>query len=239
MLEATEPIVAVKNIETPDERHAFGHASLNVVNLPGVTITRTVYQPGWKWSTDVKPIVGTEACQAAHTGYILSGRLHARMDDGREYDFGPGDAHVVSAGHDAWVEGDEPCVVLDLAFTGRALAGHVGRCPCGVEFRVASDDQFSQLAAAIREHARSSHGHELTTQQVLAEVKSDEMRALARRSEIALAFEAALTAGEDVSEMLYRHDVHAGDAYDNEIDVSNALFPYENEPNAASVTRPR
>ena len=170
MLEATEAIVAVKNIETPDEWHACEHASLNVVNLPGVTITRTVYQPGWKWSTDVKPVVGTEACQAAHTGYIISGRLHARMDDGREYDFGPGDAHVVSAGHDAWVEGDEPCVVLNLAFTGRALAGHVGRCPCGVEFRVASDDQFSHLVAAIREHARSSHGHELTAQQVLAEV---------------------------------------------------------------------
>ena len=97
MLEATKLIVAVKNIEMPDERHAFEHASLNVVNLPGVTIARTVYQPGWKWSTDVKPVVGTEACQAAHTGYIISGRLHARMDDGREYDFGPGDAHVVSA----------------------------------------------------------------------------------------------------------------------------------------------
>ena len=96
--------------------------------------------------------------------------IEYRMDDGREYEFGPGDAHVVSAGHDAWVEGDEPCVALDLAFTGRALAGHVGRCPCGVEFRVASDDQFGQLVAAIREHARSSHGHELTTQQVLAEV---------------------------------------------------------------------
>jgi hypothetical protein len=131
MLEATKLIVAVKNIETPDERHGFENASVNVVNLPGVTIARTVYQPGWKWSADVKPVVGTEACQAAHTGYILSGWLHARMDDGREYDFGPGDAHVVSAGHDAWVEGDEPCVVLDLAFTGRALAGHAGPAPAG------------------------------------------------------------------------------------------------------------
>ena len=61
MLEATKLFVAVKNIETPDERHSCEHASLNVVNLPGVTIVRTVYQPGWKWSTDVKPIVGTEA----------------------------------------------------------------------------------------------------------------------------------------------------------------------------------
>ena len=172
MLEATRHIVAAKNIETPDERRVFEHASLSVVNLPGVTITRAVYQPGWKWSTDVKPVVGTEACQVVHTGYVISGRLRARMDDGREYEFGPGDAHVVPAGHDAWVEGSDPCVCLDIAFTGRALAGHVGRCPCGVEFRVASDDQFGHLVAAIREHARCSHGQELTAQQVLAEVTS-------------------------------------------------------------------
>jgi hypothetical protein len=170
MLEAAKLTVTVKNIETPDERHASEHAALNVVNLPGVTIARTVYQPGWRWSTDAKPVVGTEACQAAHNGYIISGRLHARMDDGSEYDFGPGDAHVMSPGHDTWVEGDEPCVALDVAFTGRALAGHVGRCPCGVEFRVASDEQFGLLVDAIREHARSSHGHDLTIQQVLAEV---------------------------------------------------------------------
>jgi Cupin domain len=170
MLKATKPIVAAKNIESPDERRACEHASLSVVNLPGVTITRAVYQPGWKWSIDVKPVVGTEACQVVHTGYVISGRLHARMNDGRDYEFGPGDAHVVPAGHDAWVEGDDPCVCLDVAFTGRALAGHVGRCPCGVEFRVASDDQFGHLVAAIREHARCSHGQELTTQQVLAEV---------------------------------------------------------------------
>ena len=170
MLEATRPTVASKNVEMPDERRAFEHASHDVVNLPGITIGRSVFQPGYRWSTDVKPVVGTEACQAAHTGYIISGWLHTRMDDGREFDFGPGDAYVVPAGHEAWVEGDEPCVALDLAFTGRALAGHVGRCPCGVEFRVASDDQLAQLVAAIREHARSSHGHELTTEQVLAEV---------------------------------------------------------------------
>ena len=170
MLKATRPIVAAKNIESPDERRACEHASLSVVNLPGVTITRAVYQPGWKWSIDVKPVVGTEACQVVHTGYVISGRLHARMNDGRHYEFGPGDAHVVPAGHDAWVEGDDPCVCLDVAFTGRALAGHVGRCPCGVEFRVASDDQFGHLVAAIREHAHCSHGQDLTTQQVLAEV---------------------------------------------------------------------
>ena len=83
MLKAAKPTVAVKNIETPDECHASAHASLNVVNLPGVTISRIVYQPGWRWSTDVKPVVGTEACQAAHNGYVISGRFHTRMEDGR------------------------------------------------------------------------------------------------------------------------------------------------------------
>src|ERR1700744_6416572 len=129
MLEAAKSVVAVRNIETPDERHASEHPSLDVVNLPGVTIARTVYQTGWKWSTHVKPVVGTDACQTAHTGYVISGRFHARMDDGREYDFGPGDPHVVSAGHAAGGQGNEPCVAIDVAFTGRAVAGHVGRCP--------------------------------------------------------------------------------------------------------------
>src|ERR1700750_462859 len=125
MLEATKLMVAVKNIDTPEERHPVEHASLNVVNLPGVTIARTVYQPGWKWSTHMKPVVGTDACQTAHTGYVISGRFHTSMDDGREYACAPGAAHGVSAGHAAWVRGAEPCVALDVAFTGRAVAGHV------------------------------------------------------------------------------------------------------------------
>jgi hypothetical protein len=117
MLEATKPNVAVKNIEMPDERHAFEHASLNVVNLPGVTIARTVYQPGWKWSTDVKPVVGTEACQAAHTGYIISGWLHARMDDGREYDFGPRTSSGKGMDEPAW---RTPAIRCALAMFGCA-----------------------------------------------------------------------------------------------------------------------
>ena len=170
MLEATKLMVAVKNIETPDERHAFEHASLNVVNLPGVTIARTVYQPGWKWSTDVKPVVGTDSCQIAHLSYVVSGRFHVRMDDGTELELGPGDAHVVSPGHDAWVVGDEPCVAIDFSSTGSLLGGPVLRCPCGVEFRVAEDHQLDHLVAAVQEHASVSHGHQLTRDQVLAEV---------------------------------------------------------------------
>jgi hypothetical protein len=137
---------------------------------PGATIIRAVFAPGWKWSGDVKPLVGTESCQASHAGYLISGRFGVQMEDGPEYEFGPGDAYVVPPGHDAWVVGDEPAVGIDFAATGNALAGHAVRCPCGVEFRVASDDQLDHLVAAVRQHAGASHGHEVTAEQVLAEV---------------------------------------------------------------------
>ncbi len=148
------------------------HGELEVVNLPGATFARAVFQPGWRWSTDVAPVLGTRSCQVAHSSYIISGRFHVRTDDGRECDFGPGDAHVVAPGHDAWVVGDEPCVAIDFTATGGALFGHLGRCPRGVEFRVASDDQLDHLIVAIREHASAAHGHDLTTEQILAEVST-------------------------------------------------------------------
>ncbi|HVA75518.1 MAG TPA: cupin domain-containing protein [Acidimicrobiales bacterium] len=113
----TKATLEAKNLQSPDERRTTDHGFLEVVNLPGATIARGVLQPGWKWSTDIAPAVGTSSCQVAHTGVILSGHFHVRMDDGRELDFGPGDAHVVAPGHDAWVVGDEPCVVIDFAPT--------------------------------------------------------------------------------------------------------------------------
>lgn len=102
-----------KNLDTPDEKRSFEHGDVNLVTIAGATIGRAVFNPGWKWSTDVKPIAGTASCEAPHTGYVISGRMHVRMDDGTEGEAGPGDAVVISPGHDAWVVGDEPCVMLD------------------------------------------------------------------------------------------------------------------------------
>ncbi|MGH9077030.1 MAG: cupin domain-containing protein [Acidimicrobiales bacterium] len=166
----TKATFEVKNFESPDERRDMDHLVLEVVNLPGATIARAVFQPGWRWSTDVGRVVGTRSCQVPHLGHIVSGHFHVRMDDGRDHDLGPGDAHLVAPGHDAWVVGDEPCVAIDFTPMAGALAGHVGRCPCGVEFRVATDDQLDHLVVAIQEHASGSHGHQLTHAQVLAEV---------------------------------------------------------------------
>ncbi len=106
----------VKNVETPDDQRRTDRGVLNVVNLPGATVVKATFQPGWKWSTDLKPLAGTDSCQVAHTGIVVSGNFHVRMDDGREFDLGPGDAHVVAPGHDAWVIGDEPVVAYDIAF---------------------------------------------------------------------------------------------------------------------------
>jgi hypothetical protein len=107
-------ICEAKNLDAPDEERNFDHGDIHLVQLPGATIGRAVFRPGWRWSTDVKPVVGTESCQGHHVSYVVSGHFHVRMDDGTELDLGPGDAHVVGPGHDAWVVGDETCVTIDF-----------------------------------------------------------------------------------------------------------------------------
>lgn len=107
-------MIDVKNIETPDEKVSFEHGTVEIVHLPGMSIGRATFAPGWRWSTDVKPRAGTDSCQLHHTSYVVSGRFAVRTDDGDEVELGPGDAHVVGPGHDAWVVGDETCVTIDF-----------------------------------------------------------------------------------------------------------------------------
>jgi EutQ-like cupin domain len=99
-----------KNLSQPDEKRGFDKGELELVTVGGVTFGRVTLQPGWKWSTCVKPIAKTESCQAPHLQYHISGRIHVVMDDGSEMDFGPGDVSLLPPGHDAWVVGDEPVV---------------------------------------------------------------------------------------------------------------------------------
>jgi hypothetical protein len=102
------------NINSPHETRAFkGHGHADVVTLGDFTIGQMVFEPGWKWSNDVKPIAGTASCQVRHTGLCLSGRMTVRADDGTEVSYGPGDVFVMAPGHDAWVDGDDNCVMLD------------------------------------------------------------------------------------------------------------------------------
>lgn len=111
----TESKMQKKSLNFPDETRTFEKGKVELVNFETVTIGRAVFEPGWSWEKCVKPIVKTNSCEAPHTSVIISGR-NVRMDDGTETEGGPGDIAVIPPGHNAWVIGDEPCVMLD--FTG-------------------------------------------------------------------------------------------------------------------------
>jgi quercetin dioxygenase-like cupin family protein len=92
---------------------ADGMGQMHMIDLDGMAVGKAVFEPGWPWIDHVKPIAGTSSCQVAHAGYVMSGHMTIRMDDGKEENFDPGDVMVVGPGHDAWVVGNEACVLLD------------------------------------------------------------------------------------------------------------------------------
>lgn len=98
----------------------FDKGEVELVNVGGITFGRATFQPGWKWSTCVKPIANTKSCESSHLGYIISGQLHVVMDDGTEDEFGAGDVAYIPPGHDAWVVGNEPVVIIDTELSGYA-----------------------------------------------------------------------------------------------------------------------
>lgn len=103
------------SLDAPEETRPFADnmGKLELVNVKEGPVGRATFQPGWRWSEHVKPIAQTESCEASHLGYFVSGRMNVVMDDGQEKEFGPGDFAVIPPGHDAWIVGDEPCVVID------------------------------------------------------------------------------------------------------------------------------
>jgi hypothetical protein len=104
-----------KTLSAPDEQRSFDKGKIELVTLGEVTFGRATLQPGWRWSTCVKPIVNTKSCEASHLQYHVSGHLRVRMDDGSEDEFGPGEVSLLPPGHDAWVVGDESVVVIDIS----------------------------------------------------------------------------------------------------------------------------
>jgi quercetin dioxygenase-like cupin family protein len=105
----------VKNVAEPDETRPFaGKGSAAVVTVAGHPVLYGTFEPGWRWSEHLKPIAGTDSCQAPHLLYCLSGRMGVQTDSGEEGEIGPGDVAAIQPGHDAWVVGNEPCVVVDF-----------------------------------------------------------------------------------------------------------------------------
>ena len=109
-------MIVKKSFSSPDEtKKPFEKITIESVNVGGLDFARETLAPGWKWSEHVKPVVGTETCQKYHVKYFLAGRQVVLMADGTELEFGPGDLAIISPGHDAWVLGDEPNVLLELS----------------------------------------------------------------------------------------------------------------------------
>jgi class 3 adenylate cyclase len=104
-----------KSLSAPDETRSFANGKLEIFELDDVVIGRTIIEPGWRWSKDLKEIAGTPSCQYHHLGVVLSGRLHVEMDDGLTLEIEANTAYEIPPGHDAWVVGDERWITLDFA----------------------------------------------------------------------------------------------------------------------------
>jgi quercetin dioxygenase-like cupin family protein len=103
-----------KSHDKPDEVRTPDKTRVEVVRLPGITLGRFKLEPGWRWSECIKPVAKTASCQVAHAGYVVSGRITVRMDDGAQKTFEPGTAYTIPPGHDAWVEGNERFVCVEV-----------------------------------------------------------------------------------------------------------------------------
>ncbi len=132
-----------KRFDRPDEVRVVEKARVELVELGELAVGRAIFEPGWRWSEHVKPIVGTESCQVHHIGYVMSGHLHVEMTDGASLELVGGDAFEIPPGHDAWVIGNEPWVSVDWA--GRRL---FAKSPNEISDRIFATLVFTDLSGS-------------------------------------------------------------------------------------------
>jgi class 3 adenylate cyclase len=106
--------IVVRNFQEADERVTFDHGHLELIKASSLALGREVLEPGWRWSVHVRPLAGTERCEFHHVSIVLEGRMCVESRDGELAEAGPGDVIEIAPGHDAWVIGDSPAVVIDV-----------------------------------------------------------------------------------------------------------------------------
>jgi class 3 adenylate cyclase len=115
------PRLQVKSFHAPDERREIPRAHYENVQMGETVVAHATFDPGWRWSTDLGPLMRASTCPVHHLGYAVSGVCHVVLDDGEEADIGPGDVYAIPPGHDAWVVGDEPWVTIEWQ-SGRPIS---------------------------------------------------------------------------------------------------------------------
>ena len=149
-----------KNFDAPDDVRRFPNGIVELVRVGSLTLGRGTLEPGFRWSTSLKPIQGTTSCQIHHVQLMLQGRFHVEMDDGETAEFGPGDIMNVPPGHDVWVVGDESVVVVDML-------GNIGAIGVpGEHERVVTTLLLTDIVDSTRTAARLGDG---AWKQLLAE----------------------------------------------------------------------
>jgi class 3 adenylate cyclase len=143
------PDLLSKSLESPDNVVEFPGMRARIVELGDLTVGELVSEPGWRWSTHVRPTVGGEWCQARHIGIVLSGRLGILLRDGTKMEFGPNDVFDVPPEHDGFTVGDEPCVQIEWSGI-RTFAGF----PTGIQSRVLATLLFTDLVDSTTLAAR-------------------------------------------------------------------------------------
>ena len=106
--------LAVKSHDNPDEKRRPDKTEVDLVSVDAYTIGRFTFEPGWRWSECIKPVVKTDLCQLSHVGHVVSGKIRVSMKDGTEKTISAGESYTIPPGHDAWVEGDEPFVGIEV-----------------------------------------------------------------------------------------------------------------------------
>jgi len=137
----------VRSFNKPDEVRTFPKGKLELITVRGVTIGRGTFEPGWKWSESVKPLVNTKSCEAPHFQHHISGTLMVVMDDGTQFECKPGDVSLLHVGHDAWVVGNKPVAVVDfqgMAEYAKSMkeANNCDRRTVGIVFCPTKDGQY-------------------------------------------------------------------------------------------------
>jgi ketosteroid isomerase-like protein len=108
--------VMISNLDHDGETRPFqAHGHAVVANAGALSVMRGVFEPGWRWSEDLAPLVGGSSCQVRHMGYVMSGSMRIRFDDGTEVELKAGDISDIPPGHDAWVTSEEPCTMIDVS----------------------------------------------------------------------------------------------------------------------------